>query len=159
MTDGGASSSNLSAAPSRATSQLALPRGRFVASTRATKARKQGKSVLSETGSARLLTTSQRYRKPRKIPQFFPRAAGSRRLKMRMGNQRFTSVALHAKRPARSVPAHRASSQPLPTIQKPKSGPKLGKSATQWLRRPTQSQKSVPRSQTAKKPTFAAKSL
>jgi len=53
---------------------------------RVQKAQKQPKIRNATAERARLPVTAKRYRKPKKIPQFFPRAAGSGGLKMRMGN-------------------------------------------------------------------------
>ncbi len=50
------------------------------------KAQKPPKTRNATAERARLPVTAKRYRKPKKIPQFFPRAAGSGGLKMRMGN-------------------------------------------------------------------------
>lgn len=50
------------------------------------KAQKPPKTRNATAERARLPVTAKCYRKPKKIPQFFPRAAGSGGLKMRMGN-------------------------------------------------------------------------
>ena len=50
------------------------------------KAQKQPKTRNATAERARLPVTPKRYGKPKKIPQNFPRAAGSEGLKMRMGN-------------------------------------------------------------------------
>jgi len=53
------------------------------------KAQKQPKTRNATAGLARLPVTAKRYRKPKKIPQNFPRAAGSGGLKMRIANHPF----------------------------------------------------------------------
>jgi hypothetical protein len=50
------------------------------------KAQKQPKTRNANGKRARLPVTAKRYRKPKKIPQIFPRAAGSGGMKMRMEN-------------------------------------------------------------------------
>lgn len=126
------------------------------------KAQKPPKTRNATGERARLPVTAKRYRKPKKIPQFFPRAAGSGGLKMRMGNHPLQVSRSHREATGTKCARRSRPQTPPPRLYAPSTrSQKSGKSASPWLRIAAHLQKFASRCSTPSKKFLApaAKSL
>jgi hypothetical protein len=123
------------------------------------KAQKPPKTRNANGQRARLPVTSKRYRKPKKIPQFFPRAAGSGGLKMRMGNHPLKVSRSHREATGTKCARRSRPQTPPPRLYAPSTkSQKSGKSASPWLRIATHLQEFASRSSTPPEKILSARS-
>jgi hypothetical protein len=113
------------------------------------KVQKPPKTRNATAERAGLPVTAKRYRKPKKITQFFPRAAGSGGLKMRVGNYPLQVSCSHREATGtKCTRSSRPQSPPTRLFARSTKSQKSGKSAAPWLRIAAHLQKFASRSST-----------